>query len=142
MSYIPNCREKYAKDVYANYFNLNKDIPDGEINAYWDGNLKGEDKAFINGFDYCVDDAINNLFNNLDVFESEFEEVGIDVNEIDSDIVNGDMECKWYPYYAEEELEKMNSSTRIMLLIKYVLNLNTETNRNMLVTSMIEGMEV
>lgn len=46
MSYIPDCR---TDEVYNEKF------------------LKGNDKEYVAGFDYCVEMAVDNFFDNLDI---------------------------------------------------------------------------
>lgn len=127
MTYIPDCRKK-----------LNDD---GTPNPYWEGVLIGEDKEFIRGYDYNTDNAINNLFDNLDVYTSEFAEENIDINDVDINIVCSDNDEKWYVDYTLEELEQMNKPTRLMLLMKYILNHYIEMERDELITAMIDDME-
>ena len=56
MTYIPDCRN--PKEI-----NFKGEVI-GE-NAYYEGNLSDRDKEFVRGFDYCVDYAADNFFDNL-----------------------------------------------------------------------------
>lgn len=143
MSIIPNCREKYTKDI-----NLSNDVDEKEINPYWFGLLLGKDAEYLMGYDFNTEFVVNNLFDNLDIYADELKQIGIDIEELDKNIVNGASDtnekdnrpCKWYCEYSKEELDGMNDTTKIFLLIKYMLNKHMEDNRNLLVTSMIENM--
>lgn len=155
MSYIPNCRPKLEKDAGPFPHKSEKDVPENAINPYWYGLLRDKDETFLQGFDYNTRVGVDNLFDNLDVFRDDLEAIGIDVDDIDENIVNGaddannitmpdtadDRECKWYDDYTEEELSKMSHSTRVMLFMKYMLSYYIEMQRDELVTSMIDGMD-
>lgn len=155
MSYIPNCRPKYYKDATPVPYVKTNDIPEKEINPYYYGLLEGNDKEFLRGYDYNTAAVVNNLFDNLDMYVNEFESIGLDVENIDSNIVDGSIEevnkylntannrkeAKWLPDYTSDEIEKFNIETKIALLFKYMLNDYIESNRDMLVTSMIESMD-
>lgn len=143
MSIIPNCREKYIKDTLSS-----TDIDKKEINPYWYGLLLGKDAEYLMGYDFNTEFVVNNLFDNLDAFANELEEIGINIEELDTEIVNGASDtneketrpCKWYCEYSQEELDSMNNTTKMFLLFKYMLNRYIEDNRDMLVTSMIDNM--
>lgn len=152
MSYIPDCRTKYEKDISKPYKGMEK-VDEKAINPYWYGNLKGDDALFVAGYDWNTEQVVNNLFDNLDVYASEFNSIGLDVRDIDRDIVNGAYnECnilfnqefadtrpvKWFNEYSQEDIDEMNDATKFTLMMKYILNHYIEMNRNELVTSMIE----
>jgi hypothetical protein len=156
MSYIPDCRPKYEKDCAIHYtFAPKEPIDEKEINPYWYGLVKGEDKEFLRGFDYAVTMCLCNWFDNLDVCDEELERIGIVVDDIDVDVVNGayegleniylnnmdDRANKCLEEYSDEELEKMNKSTLAMLTIKSIVLDYIERERDMLVTSMIDDMD-
>lgn len=148
MSFIPNCRAKFDKDVQIP-FRDNKDIPEYKINPYWGGLLEGEDREFVAGFDWNTSFGLNNMFDNLEIFEDELKSIGINVDEIDKNIVNGadednpndDREIKWFSDYTDEEISNMNYSTKVMLMFKYMTNLFVESERDELITSMIDNMD-
>ncbi len=154
MSYIPNCRPKFAKDAGSTPYRKAEDIPADEINPYYYGLLNGDNAEFLKGFDWNTANAVNKLFDNLDVYWREFEHAGLNVDEIDF-TVDGSIECpnanlpdcgnseesKWFSEYSEEELSKMSQSTKVMLLMKEILNDYIEKERDILVTSMIDDME-
>lgn len=155
MSYIPDCRPKYEKDcAIHNVFGAKTPIDDKKINPYWYGLLKGQDAEFLRGFDYAVTMCLCNLFDNLDIYQDKLEEIGITVDDIDVDVVNGaykgfeniNLDCiddrvnAWIDEYSEEELLNMDISTRRMLTIKSIILEYIESERDELVTSMIESM--
>ena len=84
MSYIPNCRPKYQKDATPVPYVKTEDIPEKEINPYYYGLLEGDDKEFLRGYDYNTVDVVNNLFDNLDVYVSEFQKIGLDAEKLTS----------------------------------------------------------
>lgn len=143
MSYIEDSWEKY------------RDEENKKPNPYWYGLLKGNDVDFLMGYDWNTFSALNNFFDNLDIYEKELADVGIYVNDIDPEIVNGaddtynenlpntkdPREVKWFPDYTEQELSNMSKSTRIMLLFKFILNHYVSMQRDELVTSMIDNMD-
>lgn len=153
MSYIPDCRAKYEKDVDKPCKNK-ATCEENAINPYWYGLLQGEDKEFCAGYDWNTEMVLNNLFDNLEIYEEELEKVGIKVDDIDFDVVNGaydeanitfsekadEREVKWFPDYTDAELKKMNKATKIMLTLKFIVNHYIEMERDELVTSMIEDM--
>ena len=159
MSIIPDCRPKYEKDCGIHKIYAPKTpIDEKQINNYWYGLLVGDDKQFVNGFDWNTTATVCNLFDNLDVYADELAECGVDIDEIDCDVVNGaygkdlyninfnpDMqdqrEFKWLEEYSQEELNKMNKHTKLMLTIKSILLDYIEKERDMLVTSMIDDMD-
>ena len=49
MTMFADCREKFSRDAYpyGTQFQKHEDIPKDEINPYWDGHLKGKDRAYI-----------------------------------------------------------------------------------------------
>lgn len=155
MSYIPNCRPKMAKEAGSAY-RKTSEIPEDEINAYYYGLLESPDKDFVCGYDWNTERVINNLFDNLDIYANKFEEIGINIDDVDTDIVNGAYDeaninfnnefadkrpVKWYCQYDIEEIEAMNTPTKLMLLMKYIINDYIEMQRDELVTSMIEDMD-
>ena len=89
MSYIPNCRPKYQKDATPVPYVKTEEIPEKEINPYYYGLLEGDDKEFLRGYDYNTVDVVNNLFDNLDVYVSEFQKIGLDAEKIDINLVDG-----------------------------------------------------
>ena len=153
MSFIPDCRPKYAKDV-DHLYPSKEPIDEKEINGYWYGLLQGKDAEFIRGFDYNTVHAVNNLFDNLDVYATELAEAGIDVESIDLNVVDGapmfqnetfveqdEREYKSFEEYTEEEKKQMTNATKLLLIFKDMLNDYIEMQRDELVTSMIDSMD-
>ena len=150
MSYIPDCRPKYAKDIEEPYSDRKAKSSDTEINPYWSGLLDGADKEFLQGFDYNTSNVVNNLFDNINIYATEFESVGLDVEDIDTEIIEGtdpfnevqsEKECKLLDDYSDDEIKTMSDATKVCLLMKSILNHYIEMNRDELVTSMIENMD-
>lgn len=99
MSYIPDCRT------------------DGYYNEKY---LNSRDKEFVKGFDWCVDVVLKSFMANLDIYTSDLETKGVDINvvtyfENHEDVAQKFSEC--LQNYAEME-------------------------RDVLITSMIDSMEV
>ena len=150
MSYIPDCRPKYAKDVEKPFANRKETVNDTDINPYWSGLLNDNDKEYLSGFDYNTTNTVNNLFDNLDVYATEFEQIGLDVANIDFTVINGtdpyndtedERECKVLDDYSDEDIETMSMETKVCLLMKSILNHYIEMERDELITSMIENMD-
>ena len=123
MSYIPNCRvdEAYNEKI-----------------------LNEEDSQYMYGYDICVDESVDNFFNNLKNWEADIKEAmyGEDSEaplDIDYETVwNDDM---YYSDYQEEDLQKMGSVTRLLLLLKERMLEWAECNRNEIITGLIENMD-
>ena len=152
MSYIPDCRTKYVKDLEFPYKrHTDEQIDKNEINGYWYGLLDGTDREFVRGYDYNTTHVVNNLFDNLEVYATELESIGLDVSKVDTDIVNGvnpysESSEDTRPYkdlndFSVEELQQLSEETRLMLFFKSILNDYIEMNRDELVTSMIDNMD-
>ena len=62
-----DCRKKYTKDAYPNGTQIRRsaDIPEDEINPYWEGNLDKTGKDFVGGYD-CAVQEVEAFFANMD----------------------------------------------------------------------------
>lgn len=127
MSHIPNCRE----DENYNEIFLNE-----------------SDSQYIYGYDICVNENIDNFFNNLMDWEDDIREaLFLDSEDEDADIpIDIDYEVIWdddmyYSDYQEEDLGKMSSITRLFLLLKERMLEWAECNRNEIITGLIESMD-
>lgn len=96
MSYIPDCRE----DSHYNQKYLNR-----------------EDKEYIKGYDYAVEEVLNDFFDNVCNYDFEVEGEDIDLGKI---LAN-----------HEEICEKL----------KDVMSLHFESERDEMITSMIDHYE-
>ncbi len=149
MSYFPNVRTKKVEQLFHHI------LADAEVNnEYYQGNLDDEGKQFIRGFDWCMEMVVGNLFGNLDIYSEDFERIGLDALELNTDIVNSDVpyaynalddaqeepseEYKDIDDYTDEDIAKMSDITKIALLIKSILFQYGEGERNELITSMLE----
>ena len=114
MSYIPDCRTD---------------------EAYNEKLLKGSDKSFVGGFDWCTEEAVDSFFDNdmLDLATPESylghvlcEQVPEDLREEYEMERDGETEQRTVETYAD--------------LIRFKLLEFIEMQRNELITSMIDGM--
>lgn len=143
------------KDAAPLPFRNYDEIGEDEINPYWYGHLRGNDAEFLRGYDYNTIEVVNNLFDNIDVYAEQLERIGLDADDIDDSIVDGTIselnfnlpqrnnedESKWFSDYTDEELKGMSLTTKFFLLVKEILNDHIESERDMLVTSMIDNMD-
>lgn len=140
MTLIPDCRKKYLTDAYPNgtYHRSHSEISSKELNPYYQGNLNEEDQAFLNGYDYAIHLPVRNLFNNLDVYADELEELtflnklfGKDwLSQLDLEAIDSDELPKGTP---------LNAATRFFRLLRLMLFDFSEMERNELIVSMIDG---
>ena len=146
MTYIPNVREKKVTPLYEGTRGADKEPRD---NAYYEGNLKDEKSVeFKEGFDYAVE-AMLNLFNNLDTYASEFENIGLDTDlpENATKYVNGinvyhpEAEAEEATDLSLEEFEQLPKDVQVFATFKEVLNHWMEMERNEIVVSLIENQE-
>ena len=137
MSLFADCREKFTKDAYpfGTYTRKNEDIPADEINPYWDGNLKGSGKYYVDGYDYCIE-TIKNAFANLMDFGSVENVIGeLAMGKIDMDVINDERDA--IEFQANEK-KAWSKETWIMKTMKDSLLEYMEGNRNELVTAILE----
>ena len=142
MTMFANCREKFTKKTYpmGTQFRKNEDIPEDEINPYWEGNLKGEDKAEVYGYDFAADTA-DNFFANLDVndFLAKYltQEELLQVSEIAGEMMQDEEEIN-----EEKFREKTAECSRI---VKAILALRLdladwlEMERDQFITSLLDN---
>lgn len=140
MTMFADCREKFSRDAYpyGTQFQKHEDIPKDEINPYWDGHLKGEDRAYINGYDNGSEDNINDFFSNFLAYECEldnafgthlFRKVDESVLEDERDITE----------FSEEERAEWSKETLILKTLKDCMLDNAEATRNEIVTALIDS---
>lgn len=109
MSMIPDCRndEHYNEDF-----------------------LDRQDKEFIKGFDFCLEQIKNLIENNLDVYETELSDVwDDDLGEQPQDEV----------FATTDELYTIVDENKILLSL--IVEHWAEMQRDELITSMIDGMD-
>ena len=115
MSYIPDCRE----DEYYNQ-------------KY----LKGEDREFVNGFDYCAEETVDCLFDNLDTMFDDDSYIMHVLNEEVPKQEEYDMEWTFGHKETEHRVVKTYADLLRMKILEWV-----EMERNELITSMIDSMD-
>jgi len=130
MTYIPDCRNKTIVHPVTG-----EDTK--EPNGYYEGNLKENDKRFIKGFDYCLEEAVDNFFDN-DMFGLQDEMSYL-----------GHILCEELPEIEQEEYEveftfgDREDETRVIKtyadLIRAKILDWVEMRRDELITSIIDG---
>lgn len=118
MSYIPECRE----DEYYNQ-------------KY----LTGNDKEFVRGYDWCVEQAVDNFFDNFDCCDSDYLEVYLS-KEVPEDMRYEYQMENTFPYPGEEGKPEDRKVETYLDLIRYELLCWIEHRRDDLIVSMIESM--
>lgn len=99
-------------------------IPDGRKDEFYNQKyLLDKDAEFVAGLDWCRIFAVENFFDNLDIYESEFDEDTEEDNE-EFNLIS----------YLEEHEEIRNK-------LREVITQYIEMERDELVTSMIDNME-
>lgn len=129
------------KDAYpcGTQFRKNSEIPADEINPYWDGHLKGVDKAYVQGYDDCIEDNIGGFFDNLMVYEGELERA-FDTKDIfrkvDDNVLSDERSADEFP---EDERDGWTRETAILKTIKDCMLHYAEMNRDENITGIIEN---
>ena len=60
---------------------FNGKLPNCRVDKHYnDQKLKGRNKAFIEGFDWCLKWGVDNMFDNLDAVKKKFDIEGEDIN--------------------------------------------------------------
>lgn len=138
MSLFADCREKYTKQAYpfGTQFQKNEDIPKDEINPYWERHLKGNKKAFIDGYDTCVEDAVEGYFANLFSDGNLIHILGTQVmSNIDQDVLDDERSIDEFPL---EEQEEWGKETLFLKAVKDGILQEAEMNRNEMVTAFLD----
>lgn len=118
MSYIPDCRTD---------------------TIYNPNNLKTEDKHFVHGFDWCVEMAVDNFFNNLDVEITSDTYLGHLLNEEVPEDLKDEYEMNYtYVDREEDKVEKRTVKTYADLIRLKLLDW-CEMQRDELIVSMIDN---
>ncbi len=153
MSYIPNARGKYTEQLYKNTRGASAKP---EPNPYWHGLNDDYGKSELFGFDEAVG-ALNNLFDNLDVYETEIEEIFGEGALEQYDEMKTDGESPYAPgtngydepnpkyrdlnTYEYEERQKMSQITKAMLLFKRMANNWLEMERDEINVSLLDNLD-
>ena len=114
--FIPNVREKQSISRFEH------GIVD---NPYYEGNLKDKyNLEYLRGYDYVAEEIVPCFFDNLDVYEDEFAEIGTGIAEKVADILK---EClaDWierdrnelvvYMIEKEDEVNELSEETKRVL---------------------------
>ena len=76
MTYIPNTRSRWNESPYT------RKGQKKELNAYYEGYLNGKDSEFVAGYDFNTENAIENYFHNLAMYQHEKDGTESDVANI------------------------------------------------------------
>lgn len=140
MTMFADCREKFSRDAYpyGTQFQKHEDIPKDEINPYWDGHLKGKDRAYINGYDDATKDGINGFFSNFLAYEYELDNAfGTHLfRNVDESVLKDERDIS---EFSEEERAEWSKETLILKTLKDCMLDNAEATRNEIVTALIDS---
>lgn len=128
MTYIPDTRNKFKPQLYKGTKGASAEP---ELNPYYEGNLNDEDKTFVKGFDYAVED-IEDTFKTIDDY-LEIEDFQLTSEEIE--FISADNELE---NYTDEELEPYRDNAILIKLIKDIVLRTLECTRDEIITSMID----
>ena len=118
MTYIPNCRE----DENYNEKYLNK-----------------KDKEFLAGFDWCMESAVDNFFDNN--YKAGFDEGDFVGHEVLQELPEVEKDSYVMEFnFGERKAEERKIET-IIDKIRYEILAWIECERDMLITSMIDAMD-
>lgn len=119
MSYIPNCR-------------TDEDYNEKYLNKY--------DNEFVRGFDWCVEMAVDNFFDNLDIYFGDDSHIMHLLNEELPENMREEYEIERTFADENDRVEKRDVKTYVDLLRSKILDY-IEMERNELITSMIDNMD-
>lgn len=131
MSYFRNVRNIYDQ----NPWNPHTDKP----NPYCEKYVQGKDKEFLRGFDWCTEEVVDNFFDNLDTY-------GIDKGSYIGNVLLSEVpeemreEYEIENTFGEDNRERKRTVRTYADWLRYNILDWIETERNMLVTSMIDSM--
>ena len=117
------------------------DKPD-RPNPYYEGYLNEKDKNELDGYDYLAENVVDSFFFNMNIHDrivDAFEALGLDLDKVDHAVLVNRREAS--AEITEEEWEKLNPETKLVLSIKEGLEEYMESDRDELVTSMIDNMD-
>lgn len=120
MSYIPDCRED---EVYNEKY------------------LEGRDKQFVDGYDWCLECAVDSFWDNLGVYFGGDSAVRFFLDQKLPEEMRDEYEVEWKYFGTDGD----TSSTRKVETIGDLIRSNmldwVEMHRNELITGMIDNME-
>ncbi len=117
-----------------------------EKNPYWDGNLTGDNKKFIEGFDFALQTVLN-MFDNLDNYYEDFVKCGLKSDKFinsNNQYVNGinlfvsEKSLPDITTLNSVEFDKLSKEEQIFGTLKYAINRWTEAERDSVITSLID----
>lgn len=114
-------------------------MPDCRKDDYYNEDfLTKDDKEFVRGFDWCLEMAVDNFFDNLDIYFGDDEHLMRVLNEKLPEHMQSEEEIEWTFGSKENTIRKIETYKELLRskLIDYV-----ESNRDELITSMIENMD-
>ena len=116
MSYFPDCRED---ETYNQNF------------------LKATDKQFVRGYDWCTEEAVDNFFDNLDVYLEEDDPLYVMMQELLPDDERSEYEVERQVGSVTTELRTVETygDKLRMALLDWL-----ESERNQMITAMIDDM--
>lgn len=117
MSYIPNCR---TDEIYN------------------EKNLNNRDKEHLLGFDWCTEMAVDNFFNNLDVYFDSDSYLMHLLNERLPKDMQEEYEME-YTYADDENKSEMRKTETYADMLRFKILDWIEMERNELITSMIDN---
>ena len=119
MSLIPDCRN------------------DADYNQKY---LNDKDKEFVRGFDWCAEEAVDNLFDNLEYIEDDYI-----IKLLEKEVPEYDQnEYEWEPSfcaYGEEIKDEKRKVRTVADYLRMILIYWIEAERDQLITSMIDNMD-
>ena len=137
MTMFPDCRAKFTKDAYPYGkppFRSVADVPEDEINEYWEGHLDYDNGLIVHGLDKTAEE-IDHFFRNIS--RTVYERFG----EYESSQVNDIVMCdeRMLEDFSENEIRGMNKQTYTYKMLHEELSRMVENFRNMMITSMISS---
>ncbi len=100
--------------------------------------LNGVDKEFVAGYDWCTEQAVDNFFDNLDVYFSDDSSLIKAFNEELPEVMQSEEEIEWTFGNREPEVRKIRTFGD---LFRFYLHEWIESERDELITSMIDNMD-
>lgn len=120
MSYIPDCRED---EVYNEKY------------------LVDRDKQFVDGYDWCLECAVDNFWENLDVYFGIDSAVRFFLDQKLPEEMRDEYEVEWKYFGADGDTRSVRKIETIGDLIRSNMLDYVEMHRNELITGMIDNME-
>lgn len=139
MTMIADCREKYTKDAYpyGTQYRKPEEIPEDEINPYWEGKLNKENEEVVRGYDWAVEELDTFLEGSIDVAMRDY--IGAHSSlQIDMGIMNDQRNIS---EFSRDEIKQMSKETYLLKAMHSEISNRLECVRNEMITSFIEGQD-